>query len=264
MTYKNEKMIQESTRNIRNQRNYQHKNVDNTNELGGDRERIVYDRRVDMTRVPSTVAATKSDNKNQKEERKSTHKLKSRKNKAGTIQRMERMEYDSDEYDAAMNDETGFSSSNEDEDEEWVEEGKAGDDEWYETHERSHFDFSRPKGKLCCSIGGNKYVFQNEKDGTLDFEKPADKTGNKCPKKFDVNIIGQVPFNTAKDLPTPKGDNSAHFKAANQLTGQGNKTTSPDGWTWHHHKEKGRMQLLKRKVHATFKHVGGKSIWGTI
>jgi len=37
---------------------------------------------------------------------------------------------------------------------------------------------------------------------------------------------------------------------------------APDGLTWHHHQDTGRMQLVDRVEHDTFKHTGGMSIWG--
>ena len=36
----------------------------------------------------------------------------------------------------------------------------------------------------------------------------------------------------------------------------------PDGCTWHHHEEQGRMQLVDTEVHAKTPHIGGRSIWG--
>lgn len=37
---------------------------------------------------------------------------------------------------------------------------------------------------------------------------------------------------------------------------------TPDGFTWHHHEEMGRMQLVDSDIHAHTGHTGGKSIWG--
>ena len=34
------------------------------------------------------------------------------------------------------------------------------------------------------------------------------------------------------------------------------------GLTWHHHQDVGRMQLIDRATHDTFRHTGGMSIWG--
>ena len=37
---------------------------------------------------------------------------------------------------------------------------------------------------------------------------------------------------------------------------------TPDKYTWHHHQNQGKMQLVLRKTHATVNHIGGYSIWG--
>ena len=37
---------------------------------------------------------------------------------------------------------------------------------------------------------------------------------------------------------------------------------TPDGYTWHHNEEKGKMQLVDAEIHAKTGHTGGKAIWG--
>ncbi|WP_086244118.1 HNH endonuclease [Campylobacter devanensis] len=37
---------------------------------------------------------------------------------------------------------------------------------------------------------------------------------------------------------------------------------TPDGYTWHHNEEKGKMQLVDSEIHAKTGHTGGKAIWG--
>jgi hypothetical protein len=37
---------------------------------------------------------------------------------------------------------------------------------------------------------------------------------------------------------------------------------TPSGYTWHHHQDIGRMQLVETKVHQATGHTGGKAIWG--
>jgi len=37
---------------------------------------------------------------------------------------------------------------------------------------------------------------------------------------------------------------------------------TPSGYTWHHHQETGRMQLVPTEQHEKSAHTGGKSIWG--
>lgn len=38
--------------------------------------------------------------------------------------------------------------------------------------------------------------------------------------------------------------------------------TSPDGYTWHHDAEVGRIQLVDAEIHAKTGHNGGRSTWG--
>ncbi|CAG7648178.1 hypothetical protein PAESOLCIP111_05545 [Paenibacillus solanacearum] len=37
---------------------------------------------------------------------------------------------------------------------------------------------------------------------------------------------------------------------------------TPEGYTWHHHQDTGRMQLVDSAIHAKTGHTGGRSIWG--
>ena len=37
---------------------------------------------------------------------------------------------------------------------------------------------------------------------------------------------------------------------------------SPGGYTWHHHQETGRMQLVVREFHGASSHTGGSRLWG--
>ncbi len=37
---------------------------------------------------------------------------------------------------------------------------------------------------------------------------------------------------------------------------------TPDGYTWHHNEEKGKMQLVDSSTHSKSGHTGGKTIWG--
>jgi len=37
---------------------------------------------------------------------------------------------------------------------------------------------------------------------------------------------------------------------------------TPDGYTWHHAEERGKMQLVDSETHAKTGHTGGKVIWG--
>lgn len=37
---------------------------------------------------------------------------------------------------------------------------------------------------------------------------------------------------------------------------------TPDGFTWHHNEEPGKMQLISTEDHQNNRHTGGKAIWG--
>lgn len=37
---------------------------------------------------------------------------------------------------------------------------------------------------------------------------------------------------------------------------------TPDGYTWHHNEEKGKLQLVESEIHAKTGHTGGRSVWG--
>lgn len=39
---------------------------------------------------------------------------------------------------------------------------------------------------------------------------------------------------------------------------------TPHKYTWHHHQNRGKMQLVSRKIHSEVNHIGGYSIWGGI
>ena len=36
----------------------------------------------------------------------------------------------------------------------------------------------------------------------------------------------------------------------------------PDKYTWHHHQDTGRLQLVLRRIHSKVNHIGGFAIWG--
>jgi RHS repeat-associated protein len=55
-----------------------------------------------------------------------------------------------------------------------------------------------------------------------------------------------------------RGSDPADFAAANKAAGY---KSTPAGYTWHHHEDLGRMQLVRTDVHAAASHSGGRSIW---
>ncbi|MEM6738244.1 MAG: HNH endonuclease, partial [Bacteroidota bacterium] len=57
----------------------------------------------------------------------------------------------------------------------------------------------------------------------------------------------------------PTGTRAGDFAAANRAAGY---TSTPKGFTWHHHQTTGRMQLVNSKIHSQTGHTGGFSLWG--
>lgn len=42
-----------------------------------------------------------------------------------------------------------------------------------------------------------------------------------------------------------------------------NQGDTPSGYTWHHHQDRGVLQLVDEEIHAKTSHIGGYSIWGS-
>jgi len=53
---------------------------------------------------------------------------------------------------------------------------------------------------------------------------------------------------------TLTGDRNKDFRAANDAAGL---KSTPEGYTWHHHQDRGLMQLVDTEVHAKTGHNGG-------
>lgn len=130
-----------------------------------------------------------------------------------------------------------------------------------------------PKNKdVLKKVNGKDYEFHNDENGCVDFMKPLHGK-DKCPTApFPWDIFIHDPTNQAKLLNTPNkklksGNRSQHFKEANIIRENTwypqNGSSSPPGYTWHHHEDLGRMQLIDRDVHAAFSHKGGFAIWGS-
>ncbi len=108
-------------------------------------------------------------------------------------------------------------------------------------------------------------------------------------KTLDVNGIeveGVFPqFDSAIDVQLPEemiqGSDSEQAKYANQelkdkvqsdpefakqfnaeQLEQIENGETPDGYTWHHNEEQGKMQLISTEDHQNNRHTGGKAIWG--
>jgi len=61
---------------------------------------------------------------------------------------------------------------------------------------------------------------------------------------------------------TLTGSRRADFREANRKAGFGDSAdATPDGYTWHHHEDLGKMQLVRTDVHRGFAHNGGVAVW---
>ncbi|MGX2975550.1 HNH endonuclease [Ursidibacter arcticus] len=59
-----------------------------------------------------------------------------------------------------------------------------------------------------------------------------------------------------------KNDPELRAKFTEEQLEQIENGDTPDGYTWHHNEEKGKMQLVDTSVHNKTAHTGGKAIWG--
>ena len=100
-------------------------------------------------------------------------------------------------------------------------------------------------------------VFQSKFDTHLTEEHFGSGKTNQHFKQANENLAEQLNKNPnlAKELGLTN-EQVEHFK---KIPPSGD---SPDGLTWHHHQELGRMQLIDQEAHDTFRHTGGMSIWG--
>jgi hypothetical protein len=99
------------------------------------------------------------------------------------------------------------------------------------------------------------------------------KFGKELEKRYDAEkkLVDPNEFVDFSDYLYPHGPNDLNigvlrgsrdldFAAANKVAGY---SSTPKGYTWHHHQDLGRMQLVQSSVHAAegLHHSGGVSIW---
>ena len=120
--------------------------------------------------------------------------------------------------------------------------------------------------------GGNAASLEQAAMAVLDAEGNA-ATG--VFPKFESSFDAQLPKDmlTASDkeqftecssqLKDSVSNNSELAKQfSNEQLEQILNCDTPDGYTWHHNEELGRMQLVKSDIHSLTGHTGGRSIWG--
>jgi hypothetical protein len=89
--------------------------------------------------------------------------------------------------------------------------------------------------------------------------------------EVNLNQENIVPLNrklleTREKLISKGNKNDPMFYYAKQFTEEQLEQImngdTPDGYTWHHNEETGKMQLVKSETHARTGHTGGRAIWG--
>ncbi|MGN7854362.1 HNH endonuclease [Exiguobacterium sp. 22311] len=60
-----------------------------------------------------------------------------------------------------------------------------------------------------------------------------------------------------------KSDSGIRARFTSQEIKQIENSKTPTGYTWHHHEDRGILQLVDRQTHANTAHTGGRAIWGT-
>ncbi len=149
------------------------------------------------------------------------------------------------------------------------------------------------KGGKATDVDGNAVTVRSPK--SYDSVQPNDLGGKTYTKdgisiKYDAN--GFPVFNSKADVyldakHIKSSDKAAHFRAANEMLGDALKadpglakkmglsdtdvkhlTKAPPsdeaikGYTWHHHQDTGKMQLVLGSENKAFPHLGGMSLWG--
>ena len=83
-------------------------------------------------------------------------------------------------------------------------------------------------------------------------------------KKKDYKASRETHFYKASKLLCNKAMKSRRIRKRftnSELDAFKNGST-PERYTWHHHQNRGKMQLVFRETHSLVNHIGGYSIWG--
>jgi len=119
---------------------------------------------------------------------------------------------------------------------------------------------------------------KNHQETDVPFETDIVKLDDKTIEGVFPNFQSEAEINLPKEMYN-ESDFTQFRECNNQLAEQvendpdlANKFNSnqleqiknfdnPDGYTWHHHQQPGRMQLVDTKIHALTGHTGGQAIW---
>ena len=91
-------------------------------------------------------------------------------------------------------------------------------------------------------------------DSVFDAQLPVDKLKESDPKQFkECNEQLKEAISNNQEL-------RGHFD--DEQIEQIENGDTPDGYTWHHDAEVGKMQLVDTEIHQKTGHTGGRCIWG--
>lgn len=111
-----------------------------------------------------------------------------------------------------------------------------------------------------CKYRGQTFPYDAIKD-----PKKREEIKKKYPDGVKFNDEGFPDFSPyvhdGKDLRIELGPNrNVDFARADQAAGYNSSNPRPDGYTWHHHEDPGRMQLVPTDLHGAVKHTGGIAV----
>lgn len=120
---------------------------------------------------------------------------------------------------------------------------------------QDHPETGVPFEKRTVEIDGEEYeVVAPKFDSMFDARLPDDKLQSSDREQFnECNKQLKDAIENGPDL---------HSKFTEEQIEQIKNGDTPDGYTWHHDTEKGKMQLVDTETHQKTGHTGGRSIWG--
>ncbi|MFV0505588.1 MAG: HNH endonuclease, partial [Bacteroidales bacterium] len=120
-------------------------------------------------------------------------------------------------------------------------------------------------GGLSAGVGGVAGMSRTARTSTAGLRnghlagKLHPKTGVPFTEKGFPNFTNYLYKGGKADVTIkPTGTRVGDFAAANSIAGY---SSTPKGYTWHHHQTMGRMQLVRTTVHLQTGHTGGFSLW---
>lgn len=120
---------------------------------------------------------------------------------------------------------------------------------------RKHLETGVPFKRKQIEVNGKQYeVVVPEFESSYDAQIPEnmyEATDHKQFKECNLQLKNEIAVN--KDF---------REKFDNEQLAQIENGDLPDGYTWHHDAEVGKMQLVDTEIHQKTAHTGGRSIWG--